>query len=304
MNPRVYSLISLCALLALVPSAASAESALPSLGVVNNRGFCPDGVWDRTRWPGGERPDGLSIWGSYCAHGDDDVGRMELQEFLAPPALNLYLAGYAGLPKRRLILKNVQSGQETDLRPASTAGDQWRFYTLPVPPEWVGKPVQLIADDSASGQQGWLGFSIPFLPPTSLVLPAIDTNVPEGGFCANGVYSSTKWPAGIEATGIITWGSFCKSADASKSGDAGTGWAASQPAIAGAYISFYIAGYPTEPGLRLAVENLQTGRQLLLQVPRSRWKPGGSIISVCRMTGGGRAYELWPGTKPPDRSVG
>src|SRR5450755_399434 len=82
---------------AVFPSVGISNSTLPSLGVVTNSGFCPNGVWDGTRWPGGEQPVGLTLWGSYCTGADHDLGRIELQEFLAPPALNLYLTGYPGL---------------------------------------------------------------------------------------------------------------------------------------------------------------------------------------------------------------
>ena len=266
MNSRFRSLIPSCILLALAaapaPITAGSDSDLPSLGVVANRGFCSNGAWDGTRWPGGRRPEGLTVWGSYCSFGDANVGRIELQEFLAPSVLKLYLAGYPGWPGRRLVLKNVQSGVENELQPPTMPGDEWQFNSLPVPPEWIGKPVQLIADDSVAGNQGWLAFSLPVLP-NPLYLPAVDTSAPAGGFCPDGAYSTTKWPGGVRPPGITTWGSFCKA------GDAGTGWTASQPIIAGAYISFYVSGYPTNPGLRLAAENVQTRRQLLLQIPTS-----------------------------------
>src|SRR5579872_1044112 len=90
----------------LVTTLEGSDSGLP-LSFVNNRGFCPDGVYGGMRWPNGKRPDGLYTWGSFCAQGDDNVGRVESQNFVAPSALELYLAGYPGLPGRRLILKNV-----------------------------------------------------------------------------------------------------------------------------------------------------------------------------------------------------
>ncbi len=44
---------------------------------------------------------------------------------------------------------------------------------------------------------------------------------------------------------------------------------------AGPYLSFYIAGYPTMPGIRLAAENVHTGEQLLLTLPLTKpdWHP-------------------------------
>lgn len=249
------------------PLAASESPA--ALAIVNNSGFCLDGVWDRTRWPGGLRPDGLSIWGSFCGRGNDNVGRAESQDFLAPATLNLYLAGYPGLPGRHLILKNTQTGEERELIPPSEPAETWQYNSLPVPTDWLGKKVRLVAVDQATGPNGWFSFTLPFLPGWSLSLQAIDTTGAQGGFCREGVYSGTKWPETGRPDGTDTWGSYCKS------GDAGTGWVASQPVNAGSELSIYLAGYPDTPGLSLAVENLQSGRQVLLHVPtapREWWR--------------------------------
>jgi hypothetical protein len=245
-----------------------AEGAEP-VGLVLNHGFCVDGVWGNTQWPNRQRPKSVSVWGSFCTGGDHDTGRVETQPFVAPAVLNLYLAGYVGLPGRRLLLKNVESGDETELKPSATPGDEWRFHTLPVPREWVGKPVQLAGDDQATGIQGWLGFTLPFLLPSALTIPVVDTSAPPGDLCANGVFSGTKWAGGAKPAGVTTWGTFCKKFDAD------TGWIASQPVIAESYLSMYVAGYPGNPGLRLVAENVETGRQLPLLIaepPAETWR--------------------------------
>lgn len=238
----------------------STASASDSLGLVSNHGFCPNGVYGGTRWVSSQRPGNLDFWGSYCGKGDNDVGRVESREFLAPASLEFYLAGYPGLPGRRMLLRNVRSGQETELQPQSTPGEEWRLNALPVPRDWIGKPVQLIAEDTATGPRGWLGFSLPSLPASSLTVPVVDTSAPQGNLCPNGVYGTTRWPAG-SPPGMRTWGSYCKH------GDADTGWVASQTFFAGSHLTIYVAGYPGNPGLRLAVENIQDGRQILLQIP-------------------------------------
>ena len=212
-------------------------------------GFCADGVWSGTRWHAGRRPANLKIWGSFCSKGDNDAGRMESQEFLAPRVLNLYLAGYPGLPGRKLTLKNVGSGNEMELRPPTPPGSTWQFSSFSLPPDWTGKRTKLIAEDSAAGVGGWFGFSEPLL------------NVEVEGFCPNGVFAATKYPAGVTPESLSTWGSYCES------GDANTGRAASQPVIAGPHLSFYVAGYPNSTGLRLAVQNTQTGQQVPARLP-------------------------------------
>jgi hypothetical protein len=54
-----------------------------------------------------------------------------------------------------------------------------------------------------------------------------------------------------------------------------TGWAASPPFVAGRDIAIYVSGYPSEPGIRLALEDIQTGQQLSLKpalIPGPQWQ--------------------------------
>jgi hypothetical protein len=244
-----------------------AKSQVPSTDGVT--GFCMDGVWSGTHWPGQKPPANVTIWGSFCKNGDNDVGRVESEPFPAPAVLSLYLAGYPGQPGLHLTLKNAPSGKTMELRPASPPGATWQLNSFALPAEWVGQPVQLIAEDRATGARGWLAFTGP-VPGFKLFPPFIPTNGPPGGFCPNGVYLYTKWPFGVRHRELTTWGSYCKS------GDADTGWATSKTVNAGPYLSFYVAGYPTMPGIRLAAENVHTGEQLLLTPPLSpalMWRP-------------------------------
>ena len=253
--------------LALVPTMAGSDSGSP-LRIVGSSGFCRNGVYSIMHWPGGVRPDGLQVWGSFCDRANDNVGRIESQYFLAPSVLNLYLAGYPGLPGRRLILRDVESGEERELAPQSTPREDWQAASLPVPPEWIGHWVQWVAEDHATGPFGWLGFSLPVLAASSLVSP-IDTHAPQGGFCPDGVSDATQWLPGGPTKGAGTWGSFCKG------GDADTGWAASPAFKAEPEIRLYLAGYPDTPGISLAVENTQQGLEFPLRVatpPGESWR--------------------------------
>ena len=266
--PRVLFVLWLVCV--LIPTMhADADTPAP-LGIVNVSGFCPNGAWSGVTWPGGTRPGGLQIWGSFCEKADDNVGRAESQDFIAPSLLHLYLSGYPGLPGRRLFLKNKENGQELDLNPQSQAGSEWRYTALPVATEWIGKRVQLIAEDTATGPFGWLAFSMPVVAPsTQLVSSHIDTHAPQSGFCPDGAFGSTKWPEGGRPPGIQTWGSYCTI------GDAATGWMAAPPFKAPSNIKLYFAGYPDTPGLSVALENLQTGEQFPLRVataPHEFWE--------------------------------
>lgn len=268
MSFRIRILILLFALLALLPTAEGADSGVP-LRMLPGSGFCANGVYGIMRWPDGKQPDGLQIWGSFCDKGDNNVGRSESQEFLAPAALNFYLAGYPGMPGRRLLLKNLQSGKEMEITPSPEPREDWRFNHLLLPSAWLGQRVQLIAEDQATGLSGWLGFSLPLVEESLLSTLAIDTGAPQGGFCPDGAYGATEWPAGEPPKGIHTWGSYCKS------GDAGTGWIALPPFHAGSDLRLYLAGYPSGPGLSLGVENMQNGWQFPLglhMAPGEAWQ--------------------------------
>jgi hypothetical protein len=244
----------------------SDDSASPAF--MTSGGFCPDGVIPKVRWRFGEQVEGLSAWGSFCRD-EAHTGRIESAEFLAPATLSLSLSGYPGTPGLRLSLQLVESGEEIELRPKSTPGAQWQWNNFGVPRDWVGKPVRMSAEAHASGLDGWLGFTAPLLPYSSIAVGAIPTDQPQGGFCPNGVYGHPQWPAGGPPAGVVAWGSFCQS------GNDGTGWTASKPVIASSFLSVYLAGYPGSPNIRLAVESLQTGRQLPLQMesaPGNSWR--------------------------------
>ncbi len=105
-------------------------------------------------------------------------------------------------------------------------------------------------------------------PSTNIAVKPIPTDRPQVGFCSNGVYDHLQWPAGGRPSGVVVRGSYCES------GDDGTGWTGSTTTIAGPFLSVYLAGYPGSANIRLAVENLQTGRQLPLQMdpPGDSWR--------------------------------
>jgi hypothetical protein len=230
-------------------------------------GFCLNGVPLPVQWLA-EQVEGLVVWGSYCT-GDGDLGRMESAAFLAPANLSFFLSGYPGSPGLRLALQNLESGQEIELRPQSTPREQWQRNSFDLSPSWVGKSVRIIAEDHATGFGGWFAFTEPILPYSSVAVSEIRTNRPQGGFCPDGVFRSTHWLVGGRTSGAITWGSFCES------GDAGTGWMASKAIAAGPYLTLYLAGYPGSANLHLAVEDLQTGHQLPLQIesaPGEAWR--------------------------------
>jgi len=250
----------------LAPASLLVGQSLPvALSFNTTGGFCPNGVYATTGWPRGGRPEGLIAWGSFCGGGYADTGSAESEQFLAPTSLQLYLAGYPGRPHLRVALRNVQSGQEFELLPRSVPAESWQLNAFAVPSDWVGKAVRLVAEDHATLPGGWIGFTQPVLPKSSILPSDREARV---GFCENGVFGTTSWPGGVRPDGIKTWGSFCGH------GDADTGLMDSTPIRSTSYLNIYLAGYPGSPGVDLFVQNLTAGERLPLQIssfPRETW---------------------------------
>jgi len=68
------------------------------------------------------------------------------------------------------------------------------------------------------------------------------------GFCSPGAFEPIKLAPGQPA-GLKKWGSFCQE------GDKGTGVAETSPFLAPRRIGLYLAGYASQPGLSLEIEN-------------------------------------------------
>ena len=262
------NLTLLITLLAPIARAQNKQDEPSRLEFSSDGGFCLSGALPQLWWEPGMHADDFAIWGSYC-DSDSSTGRIESEQFLAPASLKFEIAGYAGNPGLRLVLRNVESQQEFDLSPAPAPGDRWRQVSVDLPQSWIGSPVQIIGEDHSTKPHGWFAFTAPQLPYSSLTSRPIRTDIPAQGFCRNGVYPKTVWPAGGLPAGTVGWGSYCSL------GDYNLGWINSEPFAAGSTAAFYVAGYPGGPGLRLAVENLNSGHQLPLQfpdAPGNTWK--------------------------------
>lgn len=195
--------------------------------------------------------------GSGC-HGGVDKGHIESAPFLAPPSLSFYLSGDLGSDGLRLFVRNLGTGEEFNLAPHSVLGDKWQPETFQLPQAWIGKPVEMIGEDHS--EVSWFAFTAPKLPYDLLAPGNIQTDRPQSGFCEKG-RMDVPWAGRAPPLEFKPWRSYCYQ------GDRDTGWIASQPLRAQRFLSLYVAGYPGTPGVRLAVENLESQRQLALQLP-------------------------------------
>jgi hypothetical protein len=266
-----FPAIVICLIVVAKLSFAQADTSqqyLSSPVFMSNGAFCPGGVVPDLKWNLAEEGGPAAVWGSAC-HDTGDVGRVESTAFLAPPRLTLFLAGYVGLPGLRVILRNLETNEEIELHPQSVPGESWQRNDFVVPSNWIGKPVQIIGDDQVAPTPYWLGLTAPLLPYASVAGGMIHTDRSQSGFCRDGAFPNMHWQGSSPPSGLVVWGSFCEA------GDNGTGWMATDHFVADSYLSLYVAGYPGSVGVRLALENLETGRQLPLLVeplPRENWQ--------------------------------
>jgi hypothetical protein len=245
----------------------SSEPLVSPTFAVSNQKFCLDGViHEPLRWQLGEEGKRVTIWGSYCP---DQVnsGQIESAAFLAPAVLSFYVSGDLGRPGLRLALRNVDSGEELEMRPPDVPGARWEYYQFSVPSEWVDKRVEIIGEQT-DVVGSWFAFTAPLLPSSSLAPGVIDTSREQSGFCQSATFGGTLW-FHVPAGSITPWGSYCDR------GDDNVGWLASKEVTVGTSFPLYVAGYPGTTGIRLALENVETGQQLPLQfvsAPRESWR--------------------------------
>ena len=197
------------------------------------------------------------IWGSGC-HGGLDKGRIQSVPFVAPSTLSFYLSGDLGSTGLRLFLRNLTTGQEFDLTPHSVIGDRWEAESYVLPSAWVGQPIEMVGEDNSDVK--WFAFTAPKLPNELLTAGYIRTDRPQEGFCQKGRID-VPWAGKAPPRDFQTWRSYCNR------GDQDSGWIATESFRAGSFVSLYVAGYAGESGVRLAVENLETKRQIALQPP-------------------------------------
>lgn len=106
------------------------------------------------------------LWDSWEGE-DARTGKMTYGPFPLPKVLELYVAGFPTDTQKQIFLADSQTAARLVLRPRSPPGD-WVRYRWSIPPEWVGRKVNLVAIDEAQGPGGWVGLSAP-VPPSSEV---------------------------------------------------------------------------------------------------------------------------------------
>jgi hypothetical protein len=73
--------------------------------------------------------------------------------------LRLYLAGYPWTRELKLTLENLELRQQLPLQVPRLPRESWQLSNFPLPREWKGQPVRLLAEDESKGPGGWIAFA-------------------------------------------------------------------------------------------------------------------------------------------------
>lgn len=118
-------------------------------------------------WPHGGPPPGILTRVSFCGAGDNDTGWVASEPLVARSSLPLYVIGYPGTLGVRMAVENLASHRQLPLQFAEVPGETWRLYYFPLPRQWRGQSVRVLAADEAKRPAGWLGFA---------EMPPLETN--------------------------------------------------------------------------------------------------------------------------------
>jgi hypothetical protein len=90
----------------------------------------------------------------------DGSGRLESAPFIAPAWVRMSVAGDLTRPGNDVYFRRVAGGERLPVR-VHTSYYFWRRVTIGFPSDWVGQPVQLIAEAGPRESPDWFGLSNP-----------------------------------------------------------------------------------------------------------------------------------------------
>ncbi len=123
-------------------------------------GFCRDSNFPLVSWGNNRPPSRAVIWRSFCSAGDQDTGFAASDPFIADKYAELYVAGYPGLQGLRLHLENLSNHQQLPLQLSQPPRELWQLYYFPLPREWQGQSIRVVADDNNTAPRGWIAFVV------------------------------------------------------------------------------------------------------------------------------------------------
>ena len=119
--------------------------------------FQANGEWSqRLKWA---RPHPGEI--AYDTGAGANTGVIRSSSFQLPASIHLYSCGFMSHPGMRLYLIDEATRHTLDLRQRNDPAFEWKLHVWPIPSDWRGKTVRLVAEDNGRGDQDWMGITAP-----------------------------------------------------------------------------------------------------------------------------------------------
>lgn len=156
---RRYLLLALVACVILQAASHALRRitpAHPDVAVAASGSFTPDG-W----YPGAPFADAVNVrgWGSWSGS-DANTGTIRIGPFPAPAILRFGIGGYPNDPANSLRVELVGTAEQLPI-PHHPVGERWHVVDFRLPSTWIGRPVQLVGADAATGLGGWFALTEP-----------------------------------------------------------------------------------------------------------------------------------------------
>jgi hypothetical protein len=119
--------------------------------------FQPDGYYAKEmRWA---RPHEGVL--AYTSDPAPKTGVLRSTPFQLPSVIHFFTVGFLSHAGFRIYLLDEADKQTLELRTRVEPGSMWREHFYPIPADWRGKTVRLVAEDNATGSEDWMGISAP-----------------------------------------------------------------------------------------------------------------------------------------------
>ena len=124
--------------------------------------FATEGSFERDGQYPGEAFAGAAkvrAWGSWSGS-DDNMGSIAIGPFPAPRILRFGISGYPSYEDNFLRVERADGSHSIRIK-TEDARESWAVVDFELPAEWKGRPIRIIAHDTAKGVGGWLAITEP-----------------------------------------------------------------------------------------------------------------------------------------------
>lgn len=165
-------------------------------------GFAPNAVYYSTPMP--PHRGSIAFYGSFLAS-NASTGSVYTRWYPAVPRFGIYISGYLNIPGNDLFIEytTTHSGtQRLQIPPELAPGESWWVREIKFPLGQTPLQFRIGGTDGSTSEQGWLGFSDPFLiqktdwlqtTKQSLMIPLVMAGA-LAAFLAPGLFFRQQWP--------------------------------------------------------------------------------------------------------------